>query len=399
MANWRLALFSIFLLFGLVLARDCHRSLDTRLQEPNLEFATPQGTLRAYFERAGRPGLSYSYIESILSCMSIDDARWFLRNVLPIAMSGPRGLQAATWDKKTLQLKALEWMIRRGPPIYLYDEIRVFSNGREAVAYLLHGGSSSLSVQLAREGENWKILDWFGIRYSELADEWLRSREFMGEALSPSEKLWLDGPGKDEHAAMLAAFHRAVGAPPPGRKWIPSFEAPAEFADWIRRYLDAANRFALGAAPLGEMLLFFSLDDRRWFERYWQDIARIAQRERPGGPLTREAALAALLGDGPLAPEGAILDARRSGDDAWMRIEEQSGGESGADRKKVDVPLVFEDGGWRVRSFFFMRLEKWEPAIYEERERQGIALASDELDARFRLADRLREARSRGGAP
>jgi len=82
-----------------------------------------------------------------------------------------------------------------------------------------------------------------------------------------------------------------------------------------------------------------------------------------------------------------------------MRIEEQSGGESGADRKKVDVPLVFEDGGWRVRSFFFMRLEKWEPAIYEERERQGIALASDELDARFRLADRLREARSRGGAP
>ena len=124
------------------------------------ELATPSGTLQTYL------GQSSALISTVdpasyfkaLSCFSADDRQWFEENFssLPVEKDDSYALMNAVQKKAFVFGEAV---VKTGPPAGIIHEEEV----NDSTAVLSVEGYPQ-PIRLVKEGPNWRIKGFFGIR-------------------------------------------------------------------------------------------------------------------------------------------------------------------------------------------------------------------------------------------
>lgn len=368
-------------------------------------------------------------IGKIMTTQSHWDAKWFNDNypyiVKAMSKRDPFGLTKILQDPKQHRVLALSRIAR---PIYGKVD-RVHREGNEALVLM----TSGQLVRLHKEGKNWKVRDWLGMR--PLVMEEIYELKEANKDLSPEDKLAFakDFKGYEEETRQMA---ERAGFPytPFVRMLIPkqNDEAEATFSSAAGkqqaprsrtgyRRLDAAPPGALidlrkdekeTAAPMNaggeavasgpsqqenevsaqlwtalfqalakidrddpsgtsELLSLFSQEDRQWVEA---NAAYLAEIANPGIRYTPEQAqVAGVKALARTMPRQAV-----SPPQVFTRDSHAVARMLDAQQRSHVTLLTQENGKWVLTHPFFARTYVWLPHLANFKKQRNLPLGPDE---------------------
>jgi hypothetical protein len=396
-----LSIIIIVIVVAIVVAMQLQEAPEARYRAKRSEYSTPGGTFRAFVAARQKYVKRTDPFKEMIACMTEDDAIWFRENQKYIATDSEYGFVAqaigAESEKRHLALKALLKEAPESPDTEITKEFQV---GDKAVVFYQEPDKEPEAVRLVKEGQNWKILEWFDQRWGSRTRKWLGHKS--SDDSTAKEMDWYWGLSQADQAQEVRDFYEAVGAPPPDLPASGMSEADLAYAERrvsisLKEYIYCAQSFLSNPEREQDVLEYFGADDYQWFSRYWEEICLLQGIDPP----TTTAALKEVIEFGPQTYGADVGEIHVAGPRALVEVKEiRNEGEKERDYK---VCMELEGNDWKLQTLFFGRDLHWMPNILKAKEARGEALDSDELDylqhGQGRFKERMTEFYKSVGAP